>query len=185
MSTKHILSSAAIAALIAGSAIAESHVSADTAVDGATTGAIGSADTSADVGAAGSVATDTNAATGGGDTLTTTDPAATDTATVDTATGADAMVDVNIAEIDAEALTGARVYDQNDKWIGEVSEVLVGADGTSSQAVIDVGGFLGIGEKPVALSFDDLSIKSNGDADYTVYVALTEAELEAMPSYEG
>ena len=95
------------------------------------------------------------------------------------------MVDVDIAEVAAETLTGARVYDKNDKWIGEVSEIIKGSDGTASEAVVDVGGFLGIGEKPVALSFDDLSIKSAGEGEYTVYVDQTEAELEQMPSYEG
>ena len=48
-----------------------------------------------------------------------------------------------------------------------------------------MGGFLGIGEKPVALDFDSLSVKSEGEANYSVWVALTEAELEAMPDYEG
>lgn len=166
MLNRTILGTAAIAALLAGPVMAESHEAADT--DATTMQSTESTDATADADAA--------------------DPAATDADETMTAEGAPElgeMVDVDIAEVAAETLTGARVYDQNDKWIGEVSEIIKGADGTASEAVIDVGGFLGIGEKPVALSFDDLSIKSAGEGEYTVYVALTEAELEALPSYEG
>ncbi len=183
MSTKHILGSAAIAALIAGGAVAESHTTAETETDATSTaqveGTVGDAGATAETGTAveGEASTETEA-TDTGETEMAADPAAPEAM-------ADAMVDVDIAEIEAEALTGARVYDQNDKWIGEISEVLIGADGAVSEVVIDIGGFLGIGEKPVALGFDSLSVKSDGDASYTVYVTYTEAELEAMPTYEG
>lgn len=179
MSTKHILGSAAIAALIAGGAVAESHTTAETETDATSTaqveGTVGDAGATAEAGTAveGEASTETEA-TDTGETEMAADPAAPE-----------AMVDVDIAEIEAEALTGARVYDQNDKWIGEISEVLIGADGAVSEVVIDIGGFLGIGEKPVALGFDSLSVRSDGDASYTVYVTFTEAELEAMPTYEG
>lgn len=93
------------------------------------------------------------------------------------------MVDVDIAEVAAETLTGARVYDQNDEWVGEISEIIKAGDNTASEAIVDVGGFLGIGEKSVSLNVDDLTIKSSGDGNYTVHVALTQAEMEAMPTF--
>lgn len=170
MLNRTILGTAAIAALLAGPVMAESHEAADT--DATTMQSTESTDATADADAADPAATE--AETGAEETMT-----------AEGAPELGEMVDVDIAEVAAETLTGARVYDQNDKWIGEVSEIIKGADGTASEAVIDVGGFLGIGEKPVALSFDDLSIKSAGEGEYTVYVALTEAELEALPSYEG
>ncbi|MDW4499907.1 PRC-barrel domain-containing protein [Sulfitobacter sp. D35] len=87
--------------------------------------------------------------------------------------------------ISAETLTGARVYDANDEWIGEVSMFLLGEGDADNQAVVDVGGFLGIGEKPVALNIEELDILQADDGDdVRVYVSMTKDQLEAMPTFE-
>jgi hypothetical protein len=87
--------------------------------------------------------------------------------------------------ITSENLTGARVYDANDDWIGEVSMFLLGEEGKGDMAVVDVGGFLGIGEKPVALDIGELDIMQENDGDdLRVYVGMTKEELEALPTYE-
>lgn len=84
----------------------------------------------------------------------------------------------------AENLEGARVYDSNDKWVGEISELVVGADGEITDAIVDVGGFLGIGEKPVALSLSDLQImQQDGSEEVRIYTAMAEDELKAMPEF--
>jgi sporulation protein YlmC with PRC-barrel domain len=85
-----------------------------------------------------------------------------------------------------EKLTGARVYDANDEWIGDVGELVLTADGQITDAVIDVGGFLGIGEKPVALKLTDIDILRNeaGD-DVRVYVSLTKDQLNELPRFDG
>ncbi|PPB80969.1 PRC-barrel domain protein [Albidovulum inexpectatum] len=87
-------------------------------------------------------------------------------------------------DLTTEDLTGERVYDANDEWIGEVSELLLTDDGKLDRAVIDVGGFLGIGEKPVALSMDQIRIVRDENSVVRVYVPLTKEELEALPTYE-
>lgn len=85
-----------------------------------------------------------------------------------------------------ENLDGARVYDANDKWVGEISELIVTEDGQITDAIIDVGGFLGIGEKPVALKLTDLQIlRQDGSDDVRIYTAMAEEDLEAMPTFEG
>lgn len=90
------------------------------------------------------------------------------------------------ADLTTEMLTGARVYDTKDEWIGEVSTLIVGEDGTLNEAVIDVGGFLGIGEKPVALTMDKIDIlREDGGNDIRVYVPMSKEELEALPVHEG
>jgi sporulation protein YlmC with PRC-barrel domain len=50
------------------------------------------------------------------------------------------------------------VYDPNDKKIGEIMDVLIEPSGQANTAIIGVGGFLGAGEKDVAVKFD--AIKS-------------------------
>ena len=46
------------------------------------------------------------------------------------------------------------VYDPSDAKIGEISDVLVSKDGKIDAFIVGVGGFLGIGEKDVAVPFD-------------------------------
>lgn len=86
-----------------------------------------------------------------------------------------------------EDLTGVQVNGANENWVGEISSLVLGADGKSiSHAVIDVGGWLGLGERPVALPFDQIELRRNGDDNSIVaYVDATEEELEAMPEYDG
>lgn len=121
------------------------------------------------------------------------DPAATnmaaDTTAAESGTRAAMVRDGYTAlagtDLTADMLKGAVAYDAQDKNVGEVGDLVLGTDGQVEQIVIDVGGFLGMGEKPVALSLDQVDIlrQTNGN-DVRVYVALTKAELEALPDYK-
>ncbi|SDI37995.1 PRC-barrel domain-containing protein [Salipiger marinus] len=87
-------------------------------------------------------------------------------------------------DLTAEMLTGATVYGPGDESLGDVSEILLSDDGSVDAVIVDVGGFLGIGAKPVELNLSDIQIlrQSNGGA-VIVSVPMTEEELEAMPEY--
>lgn len=97
----------------------------------------------------------------------------------------DGFTDVTIDELTAEDLEGARVYGADDEDVGEIGSLLLGEDGTSiDRAIIDVGGFLGMGERNIAVTFDELSIVRNEDGtDLRVYIDATEEMLEAQPEY--
>lgn len=58
-------------------------------------------------------------------------------------------------------LIGATVYGADNASIGEINDLLVANDGKLKAAVIGVGGFLGVGEKDVAIPFDRLTISRN------------------------
>jgi hypothetical protein len=89
-----------------------------------------------------------------------------------------------VAELTADDLEGASIYDANDEDIGEIDSLIVTEDGTIEKVVLDVGGFLGIGEREVAVTFDELQIIRNEDgSDLRVYVGATKEELEAQPDY--
>ena len=71
------------------------------------------------------------------------------------------------------------------KMIGEVSSLILDDNGKITEAVLDVGGFLGIGEHSVALGVDRLNIqRADETGELRVYVNATEDELESMPEYE-
>ncbi|MBE3638424.1 PRC-barrel domain-containing protein [Mangrovicoccus algicola] len=98
----------------------------------------------------------------------------------------EAYSEADTATLSAEQLQGARVFDLNDKRIGEVHEAAMSADGKVEGAIVDVGGFLGLGEKRVQLGFDQLNIeKLDGGDELRIQVNATEDELKQMPEYEG
>lgn len=91
---------------------------------------------------------------------------------------------VERAAITTEQLTGANVYDANNEDVGRVSELVVGPQGEIQGAVVDVGGFLGIGAKPVALDYNQLDVHKQVDGDtLRVYVNMTKEQLEALPAH--
>jgi putative membrane protein len=74
------------------------------------------------------------------------------------------------------------VYDTQDNKIGDVNDILLDKDGRLSTAIIGVGGFLGVGEKDVAVPFKTLKISEKGGDRYLVINATKEA-LEKAPGY--
>lgn len=56
-------------------------------------------------------------------------------------------------------LQGKAVYDANGESIGEINDVVVSQDGSVNAVIIGVGGFLGIGEKDVAVNTAALQLK--------------------------
>lgn len=90
---------------------------------------------------------------------------------------------VTSEELSAERLMGQTVYGINDNNIGEIGDVLLSADNRVEGFVVDVGGFLGIGEKQVAISPDNLDIMTNADGEIMVFTPFTQAQLEASTGY--
>ena len=60
----------------------------------------------------------------------------------------------------ASKLEGLDVYNNNNEKIGDISELLVDDNGQIQAVIIGVGGFLGIGEKDVAVPFESLEFMS-------------------------
>jgi hypothetical protein len=88
-------------------------------------------------------------------------------------------------DLTAEELSGARVYGAGDEDVGEVDELILSDDGSIQQVVLDVGGFLGMGEHHVAVTMDELQIMRGEGDDIRVYIEATQEQLEAQPEYKG
>jgi hypothetical protein len=95
------------------------------------------------------------------------------------------MEPVDWANVTTEELLGAPVYGENDEWIGDLSELNLADDGGIEGVIIDVGGFLGIGEKPVMMSLDQVTIRRAFGDEIRAYVSATEEELDAMEEWTG
>lgn len=87
----------------------------------------------------------------------------------------------HLAETDLTSaiLEGATIYGPGDEKIGSISDVH-GA-GRGALAVIDVGGFLGIGAKPVAIQLDELEFLRDEDGNVHAITTWTKDKLTAMP----
>ena len=74
------------------------------------------------------------------------------------------------------------VYDRADQKIGQVADVLVSQDGKVSALVVSVGGFLGLGEKDVAVPFSTVKQTTK---DGKVYLTLdtTKDALMSAPGF--
>lgn len=95
------------------------------------------------------------------------------------------FVRVSLDQMTADDLTSAEVFGPNNEQIGEVSELVLDGE-MVSLVVVDVGGFLGLGEKPVALELDQIEVVREEDTEEVrVHVDMTEDELEQLPRYES
>lgn len=92
----------------------------------------------------------------------------------------------DMATMDVTELLGVRVYTPDDDQVGEIDRWIGEAPGAlPAGAVIDVGGFLGIAEREVAVETEALTLLTNVDGnDMRVYLDMSEDELGALPEVE-
>ena len=94
-------------------------------------------------------------------------------------------VDMSEMTIDpATPLPAGTVAEWDD--IGEIGDLIVGVDGTLQAVVVDVGGFLGLGEKEVAVRWDALvGVREDDDpSEYFLGLNATQEMLDAAPELE-
>ncbi|PYB77311.1 MULTISPECIES: PRC-barrel domain-containing protein [Rhizobium] len=133
-------------------------------------------------------------------TTTTTPPAATEMApatpdatggaattmapntTADAAGSATYLTEQAENQISVNDFMGQAIYTADNQSIGNINDLLVQNDGGVVAAVVGVGGFLGIGEKNVAIPFDKITITretATGDAADAAADGDTKAEVVA------
>jgi hypothetical protein len=82
----------------------------------------------------------------------------------------------------ASKVVGSSVYNDHDQKIGSIDDLVIGNDKTLN-AVVSVGGFLGMGTKMVEVSFDKLQFgNTKGGSDNRVVMpGVTKDTLSTMP----
>lgn len=89
-------------------------------------------------------------------------------------------------QVSANDYIGQSIYNGEDKSIGNVNDLILEENGGIVAAVVGVGGFLGIGEKNVAVPMSKINISR--DADNNNKVRLTTMEtaesLKAAPEFK-
>lgn len=80
-------------------------------------------------------------------------------------------------------MLGKKVIGPHGENLGLVVDVLVDADGKPHAAVIDFGGFLGVGSRKIAIDWKALDFNSLSRAG-TVELGLDRAQIAAAPEYK-
>jgi sporulation protein YlmC with PRC-barrel domain len=103
--------------------------------------------------------------------------------------GAPASPDLTVATVKLQGgariskLIGSTVYNDQNEKVGTVDDLIMKDGNRIVIAVISVGGFLGIGNKLVAIPYDQLHLDMDKD---TTKISIPEANkdaLNAMPSF--
>ena len=90
-----------------------------------------------------------------------------------------ATAESGIAALGTE-IVGRELYGANNEQIGDIEDVVMSEGGEVEAVLTDVGGFLGIGAKRVAVPIDQLQMQD----DRIVASRMTREEAENMPEYQ-
>jgi len=82
------------------------------------------------------------------------------------------------------AILGQPVIGPMGKIVGRLVDVLVGQNGLPEAAVIDFGGFMGVGSRKIAVHWNTLHFNP-GDPKYPIVLDLLPDQIKAAPSYQG
>ena len=83
----------------------------------------------------------------------------------------------------ASKLIGSAVYNEQNEKVGSVDDLIVKEGDRIVMAVVSVGGFLGIGNKLVAVPFHQLHIDSSADATKVTMPGASKDALNTMPTF--
>jgi sporulation protein YlmC with PRC-barrel domain len=85
------------------------------------------------------------------------------------------------ADLRASQIVGTRVRNARGDTLGEIEELVIPShDQDDMLVILSVGGLLDVGDKLVALPYDDLRVSVDGD---TFYFDRTEQQLKAAPAF--
>ena len=84
----------------------------------------------------------------------------------------------------ATNLIGVSVNNASNENIGSITDLISDQSGKVIGVIVGAGGFLGIGEKDVAIRFEDLKLSRDENDDVTALVNISQDTLAAAPDYE-
>jgi sporulation protein YlmC with PRC-barrel domain len=153
-------------------------------------GTVPEADLSAECKAAGSAANAPATSTDPAVTTGTTEVPKQDTAETPAAPAPDsATTTVGNAEVPANAVLasqfmGQAVFTAANENIGEINDLIMNKELDNIVAIVGVGGFLGIGEKDVAIPIGDIAAVKDENNALRLTISASKEQLEALPVFD-
>jgi sporulation protein YlmC with PRC-barrel domain len=85
-------------------------------------------------------------------------------------------------EFSADRLIDSEIRNSQGQTLATIEDLLFASDNKAADAVLSVGGFLGVGDKHVALDFQDLQLGQGGPNMSQIVLQIPKEQLEAAPN---
>jgi hypothetical protein len=89
-----------------------------------------------------------------------------------------------LAKHEVEGILGREVRSAADEDMGRIVDVLVDRAGQVRAAIIDFGGFLGVGSRKIAVDWNALHFPEPGKAGERIALELTRDQVKNAPEYK-
>lgn len=109
--------------------------------------------------------------------------ATTPSTQVPAATAPMPAANLGAGDVSAKELLRQNVKNAANETVGDINDVLIAKDGKIAAVIVGVGGFLGLGEKNVALPFEQLTLATDSNGKLAVSTAATKESLQSAPEY--
>jgi sporulation protein YlmC with PRC-barrel domain len=86
-------------------------------------------------------------------------------------------------EMRASKLIGATVVNTANETVGDINDIILGKDGKVAAVVVGVGGFLGMGEREVAVNFDSIRKSRDSNNNLVLTMNATKDSLKGAPAW--
>lgn len=84
----------------------------------------------------------------------------------------------------ASQFMGQAVYTAANENVGEINDLIMNKDLDNIVAIVGVGGFLGIGEKDVAIPIGDINVVKDENNTLRLTISASKEQLEALPVFD-
>jgi sporulation protein YlmC with PRC-barrel domain len=84
----------------------------------------------------------------------------------------------------ASKFIGSTVYSSANENVGDINDMVIGKDGKVQAVIIGVGGFLGLGEKDVAVPMDRIQFARDENNNMKFTITASRQELEQAPAFD-
>jgi hypothetical protein len=85
---------------------------------------------------------------------------------------------------DATSILGRVVSGPDGKIVGRIIDVLVDEAGQPRAAVVDVGGFLGVGSRRIAVAWRGLTFAPDKTGPARIMLDMTADQIKVVPEYK-
>ena len=85
---------------------------------------------------------------------------------------------------EVQSIVGSEIRSAADEDMGRIVDVIVDADGRARAAIIDFGGFLGVGSRKIAVDWKALHFVPTASRPYGIVLELTKDQVKPAPEYK-
>jgi hypothetical protein len=85
---------------------------------------------------------------------------------------------------EVQGILGGEVHSLNSETMGRIADVIVDGEGKPRAAIIDFGGFLGVGSRKIAVDWKALHFVPSASKRYSIALELSREQVKAAPEYK-